>query len=966
MSATEEPPPPNPNPNPNESPKPQITDPPVSDETLNSQPPTTDAKTSVSDVKEPSANLATPAPSQTHEPGPQTPASSQTHEPGPQTPVSVPNPSPNRPGFANPNVPFHDHARPNFALPFSYGPPAMRFTAPMTPAGLQPPAPSPGQYLSNRPPFGYNNMVPNPPGQQFQTPMQGPRFGLPSNASSLQPPVPMQMPRPNITFPGPGPLNQTLPPNTGPAMIGVSAPGPPLYLNNLSGPGSANQPPQALLQRAPVQPNPVDPAYSDKNKEVNGNNSKKEVETKEKVLEIWTAHRTETGVIYYYNSLTGKSTYEKPAGFKGELENVSAQSVPVSWEKLAGTDWTLVTTNDGKKYYYDTKNKVSSWQVPQEVADLLKKQESETKTETPQTETPQQNPTVSIAPGVTPAVLTAGREAIPLRQTPALISPSALDTIKKKLQDAPGPPDSNTPEGKTEDKDKPKDGNNEGGNGNESESESDSESDESGVSRKEDCINQFKEMLKERGVPPFAKWDKELPKIIFDPRFKAVPTNEARRAIFERYVRTRAEEERKEKKAAQKAATEKFKQLLEEASQDIDHKTDYYSFKKKWGSDPRFKALDRKESEALLNEKVKAAQEKVQASRMAIITDFKSMFRESKEITSKSRWSKVKENFRSDARYKAVKHEERETLFNEYIAELKAAEIEAEQPAKAKLDEQEKLKERERETRKRKEREEQEMERVKLKIRRKDALTSYQALLVEMIKDPMASWKEWKPRLEKDPQGRAANPDLPQEELENVFRDHVKQLYDRYARDFRRVLDEMINAESANRVTSEGKSILNSWSEFKGVLKSDRRFVILPENFKLIWRRYVDDWTEKNKHLLKEETKEKDLVSEAKEKDKVDGDFKRDVRENERDYRRDVKENERDHRRDAKERERKDRDYRRGDLKERERGERDYKRDVREREREEGEYIRGDLRDRERSDRDYRRDYAASNHSRRR
>ena len=27
-------------------------------------------------------------------------------------------------------------------------------------------------------------------------------------------------------------------------------------------------------------------------------------------------------------------------------------------------------------------------------------------------------------------------------------------------------------------------------------------------------------MLKERGVAPFSKWDKELPKIVFDPRFK--------------------------------------------------------------------------------------------------------------------------------------------------------------------------------------------------------------------------------------------------------------------------------------------------------------------------------------------------------------------------------------------------------------------------------------------------------------
>ena len=48
----------------------------------------------------------------------------------------------------------------------------------------------------------------------------------------------------------------------------------------------------------------------------------------------------------------------------------------------------------------------------------------------------------------------------------------------------------------------------------------------------------------------------------------------------------------------------------------------------------------------------------------------------------------VKENFRSDPRYKAVKHEERENAFNEYIAELKSAEREVEQAAKAKVDEQ--------------------------------------------------------------------------------------------------------------------------------------------------------------------------------------------------------------------------------------------------------------------------------------
>lgn len=48
---------------------------------------------------------------------------------------------------------------------------------------------------------------------------------------------------------------------------------------------------------------------------------------------------------------------------------------------------------------------------------------------------------------------------------------------------------------------------------------------------------------------------------------QAIPSYSARRSLFEHYVKTRAEEERKEKRAAQKAAIEGFKRLLDEASE---------------------------------------------------------------------------------------------------------------------------------------------------------------------------------------------------------------------------------------------------------------------------------------------------------------------------------------------------------------------------------------------------------------
>ncbi|GAV80419.1 WW domain-containing protein/FF domain-containing protein, partial [Cephalotus follicularis] len=592
-----------------------------------------------------------------------------------------------------------------------------------------------------------------------------------------------------------------------------------------------------------------------------------------KQSEVWTAFRTDTGNVYYYNAITGESTYEKPPGFKVEPDKVPMQPSPTLMEYLPGTDWVLVSTNDGKKYYYNSKTKLSSWQIPTEVAELRKKQDDDVSKEHPisvpntNVLTEKGSSPISLS---APAVNTGGRDATALRTSGVPGSSSALDLIKKKLQD-PGAPitSSLTPASSgtaalesngsraveatvkglqsENSKDKLKDAN---GDGNVSDSSSDSEDVDSGPT-KEVCLVQFKEMLKERGVAPFSKWEKELPKIVFDPRFKAIPSHSARRSLFEHYVKTRAEEERKEKRAAQKVAIEGFKQLLEEASEDIDHYTDYQTFKKKWDSDPRFEALDRKDRELLLNERVlplkRAAEEKAQAIRVAAASDFKSMLREKGDITAISRWSKVKDVLRNDPRYKSVKHEDREILFSQYIAELKAVEEEAEREAKAKKHEQERLKERERELRKRKEREEQEVERVRVKVRRKEAVASLQALLVETIKDPQASWTESKPKLEKDPQGRATNPDFDPYDIEKLFREHIKILHQRCAHDFKALLSEVVTTEAAVQ-KSDGKTALNSWSTAKRLLKPDARYNRMPRKDREgLWRRYVEEMLRKQK-----------------------------------------------------------------------------------------------------------------------
>lgn len=65
-------------------------------------------------------------------------------------------------------------------------------------------------------------------------------------------------------------------------------------------------------------------------------------------------------------------------------------------------------------------------------------------------------------------------------------------------------------------------------------------------------------------VSAFSTWDKELPKIVFDPRYLLLNQKE-RKTAFDQYVRTRAEEERVERKNKLKEKREAFKALMTEA-----------------------------------------------------------------------------------------------------------------------------------------------------------------------------------------------------------------------------------------------------------------------------------------------------------------------------------------------------------------------------------------------------------------
>lgn len=109
-------------------------------------------------------------------------------------------------------------------------------------------------------------------------------------------------------------------------------------------------------------------------------------------------------------------------------------------------------------------------------------------------------------------------------------------------------------------------------------------------------------------VSAFSTWEKELHKIVFDPRYLLLNPKE-RKQVFDQYVKTRAEEERREKKNKIMQAKEDFKKMMEEAK--FNPRATFSEFAAKHAKDSRFKAIEKmKDREALFNEFVAAARKK--------------------------------------------------------------------------------------------------------------------------------------------------------------------------------------------------------------------------------------------------------------------------------------------------------------------------------------------------------------------
>ncbi|XP_050536238.1 transcription elongation regulator 1 [Daktulosphaira vitifoliae] len=636
----------------------------------------------------------------------------------------------------------------------------------------------------------------------------------------------------------------------------------------------------------------------------------------------WSEHRAPDGRMYYYSMKTSESVWEKPEALKNldlardvaaaqlrkeaeqKLEQKNDPLVDIGFAKLMnGSDVSSIKRKDeeiqepNKKIKSDDKAKA---------ADKLKIQD---KTR-PVSSTPVE--------GTPWCVVWTGDGRV------FFFKPSTRTSVWEKPDDLKGRSDvdkmiSNPPEvvqalknaeGQSQNK-KLKNDNEKNGQENTSNNKNDSESKvnlmkdsameaelkaarERAVVPLETRITQFREMLSEKEVSAFSTWEKELHKIVFDPRYLLL-TSKERKQVFEKYVKERADEERQEKRNKMKMRRDAFRQLMEEAN--LSTKTSFSEFSSKNSKDERYKSIEKsREREGLFNEYMlelrKIEKEEKAARREQARKQFIELLREHNEIDRHTRWTDIKKKLDHDSRYKVVDSSTlREDYFMDYIKILKderKREKEREHRDKDKhshkrdkRDKEEKeskkseskieekssdveqddlkdskearieasLKEREKEVQRTLAVHLKHRENEREQHKHDEAVVHFNALLADLVRSNDMSWKEAKRQLRKDSRYELAD-SLDSEEKEKLYKVHVEEITKRKKEKFKEMLNEI------NDLTLD-----SSWKEIRKQIKEDVRYVRFSSSDRKCekeFREYLKD------RLVVAKNEFKDLLMETK------------------------------------------------------------------------------------------------------
>ncbi|KAJ8971738.1 hypothetical protein NQ314_000551 [Rhamnusium bicolor] len=601
----------------------------------------------------------------------------------------------------------------------------------------------------------------------------------------------------------------------------------------------------------------------------------------------WTEHKAPDGRFYYYNAKKGESVWEKPQPLK-DLETAklaAAQGIstrpglelphPAGPESgKTNTPQDTPTNGDAAK---DSPEKDGEDKIKKLQEEIKKKKEEEEKAKELKAQDKSRPISSTPVPGTPWCVVWTGDGRVffynPSSRTSVWERPEEL--LKRTDVDkmVSNPPDAlgtaNKPDiTKTPPKKRPSDDKAEV-----------RAAKERAVIPLDTRIKLFKEMLAEKQVSAFSTWEKELHKIVFDSRYLLL-TSKERKQVFEKYVKERAEEERREKRNKLREKKDAFRKLLSESH--LHGKSSFSDFAQKYAKNERFKGVEKmRERESLFNEYLievrKREKEEKNQRREMIKKDFFVMLREHSDIDRHSHWSDVKRKVDSDLRYKSVdSHGLREDWFREYCKMLKEEKKRAKEKdrehrrEKEKHKKKDKDKERIRHTSKDKEKREKERDKDKDESKNEEE-EEEEASGKEIEETERDETDDEKAQDQKDKDRQARAEASLREREKEVQRTLATHMRDRDKEREQHKRDEAIQHFNALLADLVRNSDL-SWREVKRILRKDHRWDLADsltrEDKEKLFNEHIEQLIKRKRQNFRElldETSEVSLVSGWKE-----------------------------------------------------------------------------------------------------
>lgn len=390
---------------------------------------------------------------------------------------------------------------------------------------------------------------------------------------------------------------------------------------------------------------------------------------------------------------------------------------PESWETIAKTGWMRVHTEKGFQYFFNKKTKTTSWTCPPEIAEQVRALDGALG-----------GPATASATGGEAGTGDAGKE---------VEGEKASAKGESMPEEAARPTKAERAQRREE-----------------------QVKQEQRVAKERDSLKNFRQMLVEKGVKAFDKFDKWLPKLIHDPRFTAVAAKE-RKALFEALAKRMDTEKRKQAAEAKQSGRAAFNEILTKAKElgllgKRSSAQAQREVERRFSDDSRWNALPEKQRNVLI---IEAAEEEIKKRRLeqgAAQHEFKALVldRYRGRDGRLPSFHSARQQLQQDRRWDLINSPvERERLFDEALRELQAA--------KRKRNHQQ-------------QRDEAEAETARKERRRSAAEDDLISLLTERVKAPYElSWDEVRSMLRDN--SRFRDRDLSDDQQEKIWEEYKHQ-----------------------------------------------------------------------------------------------------------------------------------------------------------------------------------------------